>query len=157
MRSIHTNTNSTKQSGFTIVELLIVIVVIAILAAITIVSYNGITSRANSTSAQAAANIVIKKAEAYNADTSSYPTYPKQLVDAASDKVYALGTAATFTATAITTAPASPSQLRFYTCGTAAGVRVDYWKYDAGTPVWTSMTAGDCSGTNTFKASTATS
>ena len=35
-----------KRSGFTIVELLIVIVVIAILAAITIVSYNGVTSRA---------------------------------------------------------------------------------------------------------------
>lgn len=37
-----------KQKGFTIVELLIVIVVIAILAAITIVSYNGVTSRARS-------------------------------------------------------------------------------------------------------------
>ncbi len=35
-----------KQTGFTIVELLIVIVVIAILAAITIVSYNGITAQA---------------------------------------------------------------------------------------------------------------
>lgn len=35
-----------QTSGFTIVELLIVVVVIAILAAITIVSYNGITARA---------------------------------------------------------------------------------------------------------------
>ncbi len=35
-----------QKSGFTIVELLIVIVVIAILAAITIVSYNGISERA---------------------------------------------------------------------------------------------------------------
>ena len=35
-----------KQKGFTIVELLIVIVVIAILAAITIVAYNGIQARA---------------------------------------------------------------------------------------------------------------
>ena len=34
------------RSGFTIVELLIVIVVIAILAAITIVAFNGIQERA---------------------------------------------------------------------------------------------------------------
>lgn len=34
-----------RQKGFTIVELLIVIVVIAILAAITVVAYNGIQSR----------------------------------------------------------------------------------------------------------------
>lgn len=38
-----------NDSGFTIVELLIVIVVIAILAAITIVAYNGIQSRARDT------------------------------------------------------------------------------------------------------------
>lgn len=38
--------HSKKQKGFTIVELLIVIVVIAILAAITIVSFNGIQNQA---------------------------------------------------------------------------------------------------------------
>jgi general secretion pathway protein G len=37
----------TNQLGFTIVELLVVIVVIGILAAITIVSYTGITAKAN--------------------------------------------------------------------------------------------------------------
>jgi len=41
-----------KQSGFTIVELLIVVVVIAILAAITIISYNGIQERARISGAQ---------------------------------------------------------------------------------------------------------
>jgi prepilin-type N-terminal cleavage/methylation domain-containing protein len=39
--------NKSLQQGFTIVELLIVVVVIAILAAITIVSYNGIQNRAH--------------------------------------------------------------------------------------------------------------
>ena len=39
-----------KQHGFTIVELLIVIVVIGILAAITIVAFNGIQTRAKNTS-----------------------------------------------------------------------------------------------------------
>lgn len=40
---------TSRQTGFTIVELLIVIVVIAILVAITIVAYNGIQQRAQST------------------------------------------------------------------------------------------------------------
>lgn len=44
--------NRTIQKGFTIVELLIVVVVIAILAAIAIVSYNGIQNRAYDTSIQ---------------------------------------------------------------------------------------------------------
>ncbi|MFI5212807.1 MAG: type II secretion system protein [Candidatus Saccharimonadales bacterium] len=42
-----------QQKGFTIVELLIVIVVIGILAAITIVAYNGVQSRANDVAVQA--------------------------------------------------------------------------------------------------------
>jgi prepilin-type N-terminal cleavage/methylation domain-containing protein len=40
-----------RQAGFTIVELLIVIVVIAILAAITVVAFNGIQERARVTQA----------------------------------------------------------------------------------------------------------
>ncbi|MGY4893090.1 MAG: type II secretion system protein [Candidatus Saccharimonadota bacterium] len=40
-----------NKKGFTIVELLIVVVVIAILAAITIVSFNGISQRAANTAA----------------------------------------------------------------------------------------------------------
>lgn len=48
-----TRYTSNKQTGFTIVELLIVVVVIAILAAITIVSYNGIQSQALESSLKA--------------------------------------------------------------------------------------------------------
>lgn len=43
---LSTNVGKSRQFGFTIVELLIVIVVIAILAAITLVAYNGIRQRA---------------------------------------------------------------------------------------------------------------
>jgi len=48
MRNLKTYTRATgNQTGFTIVELLIVVVVIAILASITIISYNGIINRAH--------------------------------------------------------------------------------------------------------------
>ena len=63
-----------NRKGFTIVELLIVIVVIAILAAITIVAYNGIQNQAKNSAAQSAVSQASKKilAEAVkNAD--QYP------------------------------------------------------------------------------------
>lgn len=64
-----------RQSvGFTIVELLIVIVVIAVLAAITIVAYNGIQSRAKASEASTALAQAKKKLELYKVDNGSYPT-----------------------------------------------------------------------------------
>ena len=68
-----------KQIGFTIVELLIVIVVIAILAAITIVAYNGIQSRANDTTIKSDLQNLAKKLELYNVDNGVYPTGDTQL------------------------------------------------------------------------------
>lgn len=62
-----------KDHGFTIVELLVVIVVIGILAAITIVSYTGVTARANKSANQANAGSVVSAAEAVYADTGAYP------------------------------------------------------------------------------------
>ena len=59
--------------GFTIVELLIVIVVIAILAAITIVAYNGIRSSANASAAQSSVQQAFKKVEAQKLLDGSYP------------------------------------------------------------------------------------
>ncbi len=60
-------------SGFTIVELLIVIVVIAILAAITIVSYNGIQTRAYNSKMFSVANQYYKALASYSTVSGSYP------------------------------------------------------------------------------------
>lgn len=62
-----------KQTGFTIVELLIVIVVIGILAAITIVAYNGIQGRAKDSQTDSALSQVKKVLEIYRADNGFYP------------------------------------------------------------------------------------
>lgn len=61
-------------SGFTIVELLIVIVIIGILAAITIVAYNGTQNRAKNTSVQNDIKQVQRLVESYNALNGSYPS-----------------------------------------------------------------------------------
>lgn len=60
-----------KQKGFTIVELLIVIVVIAILAAISIVAYNGIQARSNDARIRSAVNQLEKAMIAWSVDNGS--------------------------------------------------------------------------------------
>lgn len=126
-----------NERGFTIVELLIVIVVIAILAAIVIVAYNGIQNQARATQAQSAASTVAKKAEAYNADTSggngSYPATFSVLTAAAASASYsvqgiALQASANFTSG---TAPASPATVAIASC-TGGGWRVYYYDYSTG-------------------------
>lgn len=63
-----------KQTGFTIVELLIVIVVIGILAAITIVAYNGVQNRANDTTVKNDLSSMARQVVAFHAINGRYPT-----------------------------------------------------------------------------------
>lgn len=62
--------SQTKQKGFTIVELLIVIVIIGILAAISIVAYNSITQRARDTERATKAGNLAKALVNYNAENN---------------------------------------------------------------------------------------
>lgn len=65
--------NSSRR-GFTIVELLIVVVVIAILAAVTIVAFNGVVSRSQDSRRQDDAQAITKALQLYYIDNGSYPT-----------------------------------------------------------------------------------
>lgn len=70
-----------NKNGFTIVELLIVIVVIAILAVITVVAYNGVTNRANQSAVQNELATVSKRLATYKIQNGS-EQYPATLADA---------------------------------------------------------------------------
>ncbi len=65
--------SQSKQRGFTIVELLIVIVVIGILAAISIAAYTSITARAKTATAQASAKAVKDVAMTFNGSHGRFP------------------------------------------------------------------------------------
>lgn len=63
-----------SKRGFTIVELLIVIVVIGILAAITIVAYNGFQERANNGKTTQSLTAWIKALQLHKADKGQWPS-----------------------------------------------------------------------------------
>jgi prepilin-type N-terminal cleavage/methylation domain-containing protein len=160
-----------KQQGFTIVELLIVIVVIGILAAITIVAYNGIQNRGKAAAGQAAANALMKKAEAFNTVNSVYPSYC-QLVTNSNTPTGAApsaGTAGVGTCVAGGTSAGPEAKLdsvagitlpsaaagtsytstvsngnaviAYWACGASTGANIYYWDYSSGA-ISTKMTAG---------------
>lgn len=165
-------TNQSANKGFTIVELLIVVVVIAILAAITIVSYNGITARANTSSAKSTAAMLIKKSEAYNAEptTTGYPASLSALTTAsASTSYYVDPSAVALDATVLASGnlPTKPSEVNFFKCGhtgsttavstlasitTTTGVRVNSWNYSTGAieVTNTGQTSGNAGPTSTW-------
>ncbi len=128
------NINAKNQSGFTIVELLIVIVVIGILAAITIVAYSGITNRGYAAQAMTNAENVQKVAEAMNADTGAYP------VDATALTAYSntaaavakIPTGVTTGATQVATGTGK-TYVQYLPKGTTGGC-IQWWDYAAAAP-----------------------
>ena len=156
--------------GFTIVELLIVIVVIAILAAITVAAYNGIQNRSRTSAGSANASSVLKKAELYNSLYSGYPTYCQLVTNTvaptgtpttgtglgASTPCVAggasTGTEVTIvgisglTMIAVTGTTSSSGSVVTYIKCPAVGAKVGYWDSTIGTPAIVYKTIGDQTG-----------
>lgn len=76
-----------KSRGFTIVELLIVIVVIGILAAITTVGFNGVTDRAYNAQIQVGIRSYQQAILGYASIHSAYPPVPSEVTPGADDRI----------------------------------------------------------------------
>ena len=144
------NTKHTLQKGFTIVELLIVVVIIAILAAITIVAYNGMQNRARNSAAKTAAATVSKKVQAYHTLSGSYPNTTTKTAFLGQLDDY---TESTLNDGSIVGAPSGTngtSTVRVETC-TGGGVRITAWDYEksggaglTATPIILGSVTGTC-------------
>jgi general secretion pathway protein G len=67
------NTHKNEDKGFTLVELLIVIVILGILATVTVFAVRGITTQGKTTACAADKKTIEVAAESYMAQKGSYP------------------------------------------------------------------------------------
>lgn len=142
MKNVHMDkcyTTSKKRvtGGFTIVELLIVIVVIAILATISIVAYRGVQDRARNAQRLSDAKTIVKALELYKAQTGEYPPANSSGQNAGSDGwEYSSIHPETFlqalkTANIVSTVPVDPVNTGDFN---VSGAKVyGYYRYGAGT------------------------
>jgi general secretion pathway protein G len=78
----HIEVEETKNKGFTLVELLIVIVILGILATVTVFAVTGITNKGKTSACQSDAKTIQTAEEAFSANNGTYTDVQQDLVDA---------------------------------------------------------------------------
>lgn len=119
--------NFKNNKGFTIVELLIVIIVIGILAAIAIVAYNGVTQKSRDTENKSNARQVINAVAAYNSEKGEWPANAGAAKTALTDfKTVNVPKDLIDNITSEQPAAAKAKNIQYEVC-TGGGAKVSYW------------------------------
>lgn len=141
------NLKEYRERGFTIVELLIVIVVIAILATLVITAYNGVQQRARDSKRVSDVRAIQTAAEAYQSEKGIYPTLAQ--VSATSNIVKLDSTiTANMQATPAPDATTNRDKYQFLLCDSGVGVKILYYQESPTAGVQTKSlgtTSGTCS------------
>ena len=133
-----------REQGFTIVELLIVIIVIAILAALVISAYSGVQESAKNSARQAAAQstktaVIAYAGDATNTTGKDWPTTLAEITGQTTVKVDP-----SLTLTGGATQPSSATDaVTLANCGSGAGVKIFYWN-KVGKTILLGNTVGSC-------------
>lgn len=115
--------NTLAKVGIILNSIILAIAIVVIpLFLITIVSYNGISERANASAARSTAAEIIKLSEEYHTNNGSFPTTLASL--SAKSNNFDVKAA---TSKLLTAKPSTPSTIEFYTC--TDGNKVGYWNY----------------------------
>ena len=116
----HIEVEEKKNKGFTLVELLIVIVILGILATVTVFAVTGITNKGKTSACQSDAKTLQTAEEAYSANTGNYTAVQSDLVNAG--LMHAASTKFTIALVAGTTTTAASYTLSGVAGGDCAGL-----------------------------------
>ena len=144
-------TKNIKNQGFTLVELLIVIVIIAILTVVSLVAYNGLQNQAKTSAAKSTVDSVAKKAELYNTEEGKYPEDLTKLTTADTNKSYYIAPANVAELGDSIFGSGTPTTTVKYTkcttTGTAdpTGAKIEYYNYSKNAIESRTVGVGTCS------------
>lgn len=143
--------------GFSIIELLAVVIVVSILAVVTTSVYNGTKNRSRTTTAEAAASMVERKAETVYL-ASAPVRYPIAAADFEAQPDTSLsGSGIILAPIAAATQPSNPNTVEYLPCTnpSGAGASISYWDYAASPPAKRTNNIGDACTTYSATALTA--